>query len=154
MQRFLSALACSLALLPAQAACPEEAALALRFMQGYLAYNDAVFLGSSSQPVEAWLDANPLASPGLRKAYRAKQAEGLQRDPELGWGFDLLLDAQDYPEQGFELRRCPAPGYVELQGRGWPEFSVTVKTVRLGKALRIDGAGVLNIPPARRARQH
>lgn len=137
---------------PCHANCTADSEVAVRFMNDYVAYRIAVDHLRREPSVEIWLKAGKLVSPDFLKAYRRDLEEGHKIDRNLGRGSDLILDAQDYPEKGFALLRCSMTnGYVELRGIDWPEFTVTVKTVRIGATLRVDGAGVVNIPPAERA---
>ena len=139
--------------MPSRAQCDPEAAAAVRFMEEYTQYANAVMARKTSQSVEAWLRATPLVTARFRTAFRTLEQEGRRRDPDLGWGFDLILDAQDYPDKGFIPHSCGSAGFVELQGRDWPDFRLVVKVVRRDGVLLVDGAGRVNVPQAQRARR-
>lgn len=137
---------------PAAAAdCSAEADVAVRFMNQYLAYSQAAEQ-QPRQSTEKWLKSNTLLTPGFAARYKAKTAEGLRRDRELGWDEDIILDAQDFPDKGFQFSSCgAAAGFVQLQGVDWAEFKVTVKVITTPRGLRVDGAGMVNIPGSERA---
>lgn len=134
--------------------CAAEAKVAVRFMNQYLAYTQAVMTKRSKRRIEDWLNSNKLVSPSFVAAYKAKEKEGLQLDPELGWDIDIILDAQDSPDKGFQLFRCASTlGFVELQGTDWTEFKVTVRVSKTPQGLRVVGAGLVNIPNSERAKR-
>jgi hypothetical protein len=134
------------------ASCVKEAQVAARFMNQYLAYTQAVMDKRSQQDAVTWLGSNRLAAPGFVRAYAALEAEGRKADPELGWGVDLIFDAQDSPDQGFKFFQCSGtPGVVLLQGLDWPDFKVAVRVAPAGQGLKVVGAGRVNIPANLRA---
>ena len=139
-----------LALLPlsAQADCQADAALAVQVMNSYLQRIEQ----APQADVTPWLRRHPLADASLAEAYAREQARGRGIDPQLGWGLDLLLDAQDYPDAGFELQHCgPLPGLLRLRGRDWPQFSLSVRLIDTPAGRRVAGAGRIAIEPAQRA---
>ncbi len=136
-----------------EAGCKQRAQVALEFMNGYVAYSEAIMKTKTPIKVEAWLAGFARLSPGFIPAYKKLEAQGFELDAELGWGMDLILDAQDYPEQGFELLRCKGNDLLELRGRNWPEFKVVVKTLQRDGRYLIDGAGRVNIAESERAKR-
>lgn len=143
-----------LAFLPmaAVADCAAHGAAAARFANAYVKHAEAVLDGRSRQGTVSWLKANALASPTLAAAYAAKEREGRKKDPELGWGADILLDAQDFPDKGFELQTCLAtPGYVRLRGIDAPDFTLTLRVEDTPAGPRVIGSGMVNIPAKLRA---
>ncbi|UUY06987.1 hypothetical protein LRS11_14205 [Pseudomonas sp. J452] len=133
---------------PAFADCGEDAELAVAFMNQYL----ALIVETPERDVTQWLREQPLASAELAAAYAAEQARGRAIDAEMGWGVDLLLDAQDSPDQGFTLAQCgPAPDHVQLRGIDWTEFRVTLRLADTPHGRRVAGAGRINIGEAERA---
>lgn len=133
--------------LPALADCATDSALAVAFMDSYLELIDS----RSEQPVEDWLKEQPLAAPVLVEGYVAERERGLAVDPELGWGMDLLLDAQDSPDEGFEPYRCEADGLLQLQGKDWPAFKLAVRLVDTAEGRKVGAAGRINLNEAERA---
>lgn len=132
--------------------CSTDAKVAVEFMNQYLAYSQAVMDKRTGQSVTTWLGSSRLAAPGFAGAYSSLEAEGLKTDPELGWGVDLILDAQDLPDKGFKLSHCSrTPDVVLLQGLDRPAFKVAVKVVPTQKGLKVLGAGKVNVPAKLRA---
>ncbi len=69
--------------------------------------------------VIAWVRKNPLASAHFQTALQTLYRDALREDPELGYGADAILGAQDYPE-AFEVKSVKVDGnqaMVELVGR-------------------------------------
>lgn len=137
----------------AQASCKQQAQVALAFMESYVAYTQS--LAGTKVPVDivSWLAKSPHLSADFIPAYKKLDAQGLELDAELSWGVDLILDAQDHPDKGFQLLRCKAHNLVELRGRDWPEFTVVVKTVKQQGRYLVAGAGRVNLSESERA-QH
>lgn len=136
---------------PCLADCAKEAQAAVGFMDRYLAYRLAL-IGTQEEPaVLDWLAASEDVTPGFIEDYRQLEAQGLAQDPELGWNMDLLLDAQDSPDEGFRLAECSGQaGIVILQGIDWPEFHVAVRVDSSTGLPKVAGAGAVNIPLALR----
>ena len=80
------------------AACEQEARAALGFMNAYIQYTQDVTSKRTSLTTGQWLAQSKLLSPGFLAHFRELEAEGLKRDPDLGWGVDLIVDAQDSPD--------------------------------------------------------
>ncbi len=137
---------------PCLADCSKEAQAAVGFMNRYLAYLEDVFERRSEQSVADWLAADGQIAPEFVEAYRQLEAEGYAHDPEMGWGVDLLLDAQDHPDQGFALAACSEePGVVLLRGVDWPQFEVAVRVASSAQGSQVLGAGLVNVPEHARA---
>lgn len=72
----------------------------------------------------------------------------------MGLDSDPILDAQDFPDKGFELVNCDSTaGFVTIRGKEWKDFILTVKVVDQNNKWLVDGAGVINIPVTKRARR-
>jgi hypothetical protein len=151
------AVLCTIAFLsisfPCFAQCSKEAAVAVRFLNQYVAYDKAATGKRTTEPESDWVKRNRLVSPGFPKAYEDKIREGRESDPELGWDANVIFDAQDWPENGFRLFKCSnTSGFVMLQGTGvWSEFKLTVKVIPTQAGLKVDGVGMVNIPESERA---
>jgi len=134
------------------AGCAQEAKIAVQFMNEYLVFGEPSHGKTTTETLEKWLKRNPLVTRRFSQAYGAMIQTGRKNDPELGWGTDIILDAQDSPDKGFKLFRCSrTPGFLLLQGTDWPEFRVTVKVVTTSQGMKVDGAGAVNIPESERA---
>ncbi len=93
---------------------------ALDFANDYISSTVRV---SPAQNDSLGLYDNPLLSAKFKSIYRNLMDSAIKADPELGLGFDPVLDAQDYPDKGFELADCnKESGYVTLRGKDWKDF--------------------------------
>jgi hypothetical protein len=100
-----------------------------------------------------WVDNNPLVT----KTFRDELHKLFDQETDLeggGLDYDPILNAQDYPEEGFELKNMDAAtGYVTVAGKKWKEFKLKLKLIKTDKGWFVDGAGVINIPEGQRATQ-
>lgn len=138
--------------MPAFAQCVQQTEVAVRFMNEYIRFLEGERKNSTPMSVEDWLLQSQLVTPNLRGEFKKVTKAGYESDPEIGWDFDLLLDAQDWPDQGLLFYACKQKNFVELQGKNWAEFKLVVKVVPIGSVYRVDGAGVVNIPQTLRAK--
>lgn len=77
--------------------------------------------------------------------------EAEKNDPELGLGFNPILDAQDNPNK-FEIDGKENE-YVVVKGVNWPEFRLTLKLKNEEKKWLVDGSGIINIPKDKRIKR-
>ncbi len=132
--------------------CSPESEVANRFMNDYKNYMDNVIANKTEESTSEWLKKNANVSENFKKSYEKLVAKAIKNDPELGLDFDPILDAQDYPDQGFEILSCDEKAkLVTLKGKGWEDFHVVVKVKRVESNWLIDGAGVINIPKNKQA---
>lgn len=121
----------------AQSIPPEDGTLAVDFMNAYIATFGQDF------ELEAWLKRSDMVTDEFITTLRDLLAEA---DPDMGLGFDPILNGQDYPRR-FELDSFDAgTGYAVVRGIDWPSFKVTLKIVKTPHKWLIDGAGIINIP--------
>ena len=133
---------------------PEAAEAANNFMNAYKNYSDDVMAGKTQQSVEQWLNSNAVVSTSFKRAYKKLVADANKDDPELGLDFDPILNAQDYPEQGFEVRSCDEKSnFVRLKGKNTENFDVVVKVESAKGKWSVMGAGVVNIPENKQAKR-
>jgi hypothetical protein len=128
-------------------------AVAAEFMNAYAAYLRTS--PSSPEAIDAWITGHPLLTENFKSARKQVLADALKNEPEIGLGFDPILDAQDFPDKGFSVVRTDtAGGYVTVAGIGSPDFEVVVKVALQNNRSLVDGAGVVNIPQDKRARRN
>ncbi|POS02699.1 hypothetical protein Q361_1029 [Flavobacterium croceum DSM 17960] len=73
--------------------------------------------------------------------------EAEKEDPEMGLDFNPIVNGQDYPEEGFELKYFnPKTNYIIMKGKKWTDFEVTMKLVLVNEKWLVDGCGIVNIP--------
>lgn len=117
---------------------------ALKFINGYV--ENANLMGKAIETRE-WANQNPLASEHFKRTLNQLIGDAEKADPELGLDFDPILDAQDYPDEGFKVEEADEEtGYVTVAGKKWTDFKVKMKLVRAGQQWLVDGCGVINIP--------
>lgn len=122
----------------------DKAAVALAFINGYV---ENCLDSQSRADVVAWVDANSLATAGLKRELQRMVDEAAEKDPELGLNFDPLFYAQDFPDAGFELDALDQrSGCLILRGKDWPEFNLRMKVVNEHGRWLVDGCGAVNMP--------
>jgi hypothetical protein len=73
--------------------------------------------------------------------------EAEKLDPEMGLDFDPIIDGQDYPDEGFELKDFDTKtNFIIVKGKNWADFEVTIKLIFENEKWLIDGCGIVNIP--------
>ncbi|MBL8026881.1 MAG: hypothetical protein JNL74_10750 [Fibrobacteres bacterium] len=120
---------------------------ALKFMNDYAAFCDN---DSNSLTDNEWVEKNSMLTKTFKQTHK-KIIYDSERSEE-GLGVDPIFDAQDYPDSGFVFHKIDDSGqYITLKGKDWPEFQVVVKVIMISKRWLVDGAGIVNIEPAKRA---
>lgn len=126
--------------------CMQGAKLANSFIDEYLKY---VFHQQENQTIFQWLQKNKKLTDNFKKSYQQLVEKAEKEDPELGLDFDPIFNAQDFPEQGFNIVNCEEDSnFVTLAGKGkdWEGFKVVLKVVNTKKGWLVDGSGAVNIP--------
>jgi hypothetical protein len=111
---------------------------ALKFINTYV---------TSSADRDEWVKSSDMVTESFKVEYQRIIDEAKAKDPELGLGFDPILNAQDYPDQGFELESLgDEDNYIFLKGKDVEQFKVIVKVVKKDDKWLVDGSGIINIP--------
>ena len=119
--------------------------IALKFINDYVTFcNDL----SSNLSTNQWLKNQPLVTTKFQNELEKIIIEAKTNDPELGLGFDPILDAQDYPDK-FELSKTDDK-YLIVKGIDWPNFQLTLKLDLIDGNWLVDGSGIINIPSNKR----
>ncbi len=122
---------------------------ALAFLNSYVDYCNS---REESISVLEWVNSHKLTSNSFKAEYKRMMDEANQSDPEMGLDADPIIDAQDYPEKGFELESFDeGTNYLTLRGKDWTELKVTMKMVEEKGNWLVDGCGLVNIPVDKRA---
>jgi hypothetical protein len=80
--------------------------------------------------------------------------DAYEKEPEVGLDFDPILDAQDYPDKGFELESLDEKtNYLTVRGKDWADFKLTIKIIEENGNWLVDGCGIINIPTDKRAKR-
>jgi 1,4-alpha-glucan branching enzyme len=86
----------------------------------------------------------------MKKEMKKLFDEAERQDPEMGLGFDPILDAQDNPEE-FEIETADAKtGYVIVRGKDWKDFRVAMVLKQEDGKWLVDGCGAVNVPKGKR----
>lgn len=123
--------------------------VAVTFISDY-----ALFLEKSNDETAtiSWIQNNTLLTATFKDRYEALLEEARKEDPELGLGFDPVLDAQDYPDKDYTIKTIDSlNGFVTVSATEWNDFEVVLKVVSDGNQSKVEGSGVINIPEDRRA---
>ncbi len=125
--------------------------VALTFINEYAKFCSPT---NSSSSDTNWIDNNPLLTDNFKGQYNSIIESGRQSDPELGLGFDPIFDAQDFPDEGFEIASSDSrTGLVTVKGKDWPEFILVLKVVKQDNKSLVEGSGIINIPKNKRAKR-
>lgn len=123
--------------------------IALKFINDY-----ADFCIERPSIEKVWIENNQLLTDNFKSAYKNLLDSAFKADPEMGLGSDPIFDAQDYPDNGFDLVSVDnKSGLVTVKGIDWPEFILVIKLINLDNKWLVDGAGVINIPVNKRAKR-
>lgn len=117
----------------------------LLFINEYLAYIDL----NGDSNITDWINNRNDVSSNFKKELNQLVYEGKKADPELGLGFDPIIDAQDNPGEVQILHQDK--NYLTVQGVEMPAFKLTLKLVKLDTTWFIDGSGIINIPISKRS---
>lgn len=123
---------------------------ALAFINGYVENSNKI-----KQAIDKidWVNSNNLTTINFKTELRKIIDDAYKKDSEMGLDSDPILNAQDYPDEGFELETFnEKSNYLIVKGKDWPEFKVTMKIVEENGDWLVDGCGIINIPNDKRAK--
>lgn len=121
--------------------------IALDFINSYI--DNLNKMNTSIGTVE-WVNSNNLTTNRFKTALKKLVDEAYKTDPEMGLDADPILDAQDYPDKGFELESFDhETNFIVVKGKDWPDFKLTIKMVLENGNWLVDGCGIINIPDDR-----
>ena len=124
---------------------------ALRFINDYV---DNCNKMKESIGVVEWTNSSQWASDHFKTELKKIIAEANAKDPEMGLGFDPIFDAQDYPDEGFELDSFDdKTNYIIVRGKNMPDFKLTIKMVNENESWLVEGCGIINIPNDKRSKR-
>jgi hypothetical protein len=119
--------------------------VALRFINDYA---DVIYNGASVPDEVEWAQSRNDVTKEFVSEIRRIVEEGFKLDPEMGLGFDPIVDAQDLPET-FKIEREEGE-YVIVQGVDWPDFELTMRLKEVDGKWFVHGCGIVNIPANKR----
>ncbi|MCL2131617.1 MAG: hypothetical protein FWH36_04075 [Lentimicrobiaceae bacterium] len=101
-----------------------------------------------------WVNSNNLTTHIFKTEVKTMIEEAFKIEPEIGLDFDPIFDAQDYPDEGFELESFDSKtNFIVLKGKNWTDFKLTIKVVLEGNKWLVDGCGIVNIPNDKRSKR-
>jgi hypothetical protein len=126
--------------------------VAVDFINAYTTYHLTESAGIDG--VTDWIAKHPSLTEGFKTAHKQLLETARKNEPEVGLGFDPIVDAQDFPDKGFAISKTDTlNGYVTVSGVDSPDFEVVLKVVQQNNRSLVDGAGVINIPEEKRPKR-
>ncbi|WP_299125961.1 hypothetical protein [uncultured Tenacibaculum sp.] len=116
--------------------------IALNFINAYAKYCDDF---NSELSVFEWIDQQKVTQQ-FKQTYKTIITEAEKEDPELGLGFDPIFDAQNYPDNGFELAKSvEKPNFIMVKGKELPDYKLKIKMKPVKNRWLVDGVGIINM---------
>jgi hypothetical protein len=118
--------------------------VALTFIDDYVKRCNEI---NKQEGTDEWIELNLLVSKNFIYAWQTILNNSYREDAEMGLDFDPIFDAQDWPEEGFELESFNTlTGYYVVRGKKWKEFRLAMKIINENGECLVDGCGIVNIP--------
>jgi hypothetical protein len=117
--------------------------IALEFINNYVDFcNDQ----NSALGLIEWISEQPNVSEKFNNELTKIIIEAEKIDSELGLGFDPIFDAQDYPDNGFELEKSDKKSeFITVKGKDWNNFKLKIKMERKNEQWFVNGIGIINM---------
>lgn len=94
-----------------------------------------------------FVKSSSLTSNSFKTELQRIVTEAENEDPEMKLDFDPIVDGQDYPDEGFELKHFDSKtNIIVVKGKKWSDFEVTIKVILDNRKWLVDGCGIVNIP--------
>lgn len=117
----------------------------LEFINGYV--NSRKVDEEDYIDIADWVNSNKLVTEAFKKDLSRIVDQAYRENPEIGLEYDPIFNAQDFPDEGFELLSLdPMSNLVYLRGIDWDEFELTVKAKYVDGVWLVDGCGDVNMP--------
>lgn len=127
-----------------------DSSIALQFINDYVAFSNEG--GKAELGLVEWVSKQTTVTEDFKNELKRIIEKAEKDDPELGLGFDPIFDAQDYPDNGFELDKIDIKtGYLIVKGIELEGHKVTMKVKLMNGSWLVDGAGIVNIPEDKRS---
>jgi hypothetical protein len=124
--------------------CKEMSQVALEFSNSYVGFLNTPSKWSGQWPKD-WIQSNKHLTADFQLSYKTIMNNAFKKDSDFGLGFDPILDAQDYPDNGFVVAECStASRRVSLQGKEWKSFKITAQLKKSNNQWFVDQMGVVN----------
>lgn len=117
---------------------------ALTFINSYIADCNKM---NKSVGYLNFVKSSTLTSNSFKTELQKIVDEAEKEYPEMGLDFDPIVDGQDYPDEGFELKHFDSKtNIIVVKGKKWTDFEVTMKMILNNRKWLVDGCGIVNIP--------
>jgi hypothetical protein len=116
-----------------EAPTAQAANLAAAVMNDYVRMSSAD--GFSNEKRNQWIAKETRFAPEFRKRYVLREKAAWKSDPELGWGADPILDAQDVPRGKYQPGKAElvsddeVRGVLKVSDAGWKPVPFTAKRI-------------------------
>ncbi len=122
----------------------QKKAIALNFINDYVKNANQT---DGALPATLWADSSLYVTEGFKSSLKKLMDDAYAKDPVMGLGADPILNAQDYPEKGFELETFDQSSHrYMVKGIDWPDFTLTIKLAQQKGKWLVDGCGLVNMP--------
>lgn len=120
-------------------------AVALQFIKSYFS--------EENQENDSWVNHNPYVTDNFKQAFVQAQKEAFQADPDMGFGFDPIVDMQDMPDTESLFIAEKMGLYVILRSKTFAGTDFVFKLAKQDGKWLVDGAGIINIPKDKQAKR-
>lgn len=126
----------------------EKVKNAIAFINGYVENANKM---NKALTITDWVNSNSLCTAKFKTELKRIIDEANKLDPEMGLEADPILNAQDYPEKGFELDSFDEQtNFLRVKGKDAADFKLTMKVIDENGNWLVDGCGMVNIPEEKR----
>lgn len=126
-----------------------SADVAQHFLNQYI---ENMFHFESYADIVDWIESNDYVTADFKNEYTHLVNKAYEKDPQMGLVFDPIIDAQDFPSEGFEVESYDSiTKLVVLKWKNWEEFKVHAKIKQINEVWKFDGCGVINMQEEERA---
>lgn len=120
----------------------------IQFINDYLDFCNGSRLNTG---ILEWINNRADVTKDFKKELKRILDEAEKQDPEIGLGFDPILDAQDNPNK-FEIDRTDYE-YLVVKGVKWTDFKLSMKLKLKKDKWLVDGVGIINVPKNKRIKR-
>ncbi|UKN00213.1 hypothetical protein K6119_10760 [Paracrocinitomix mangrovi] len=108
-------------------------------------YKNFVDTNTSVNRKIEWLKNSNFVSDNFLNHLQQMTDSANQIDPFIGLDYDPIFVAQDYPDEGFNLKSTdPKTNSMIVQGIDWVDFKIRIRLIENNGEWMVDGAGDVN----------
>ena len=129
----------------------EKVNVALTFINSYVENSNKM---NEAQGLLEWVNSQTIVSASFKSEVKRIIDESFKKDPEMGLDADPIFDAQDYPEEGFELESFDEKSNTVLvKGKVTSDFKLLIRLVDHNGTILVDACGAVNVPMEQRVKR-